>query len=517
MNVSKIANKLTVVSILAAFAAFAAPLAIGCAAPSGESTEGEDAPLGAAPNAAAPGLNPVDIIEDMAKQLAAIAAGRAAHALFPEPGIDLEKLMSDIDANTRRAIMDEAMRQDKGAIDAALGELKDIELQKADIGKPGHKSAADLYAETDRMPTLANIDMVRAKLGPDAATLYKREGIKLYATAVQIDASRLMLLAQLDPTRAESQRTVLVNHLRAAVAHVRVTTKEARQAELDSRLAMISACHQYHEMSQGGRVNHYVRYEDNASGAQWGQSDSFDYATAIGRCDADRDGHYGRVEAAIASNMDAKFGLAMTMAAQWSLAADAIEAKPASASDTIVGLDFGGMYGWSFISGQPNAQLNVNPFTGGASCPGGYDAVKIVGKANVDYDAFQCVRKTNGTTEPVADFGGMWGERDYREQVQTAANPVTGSASCAAGFVQYRLLGGDSTDRNLFYCARRHVAGTPNQASKFGGVFSRAAGNANPLSEGTSCANGFTPSQVWGSNGQYGWRVDQAMVVCTKQ
>jgi hypothetical protein len=504
------------VSVAALLASICAPFAVGCAAP----VEGDDAaPVAVSTQALTEqklGLTPADAIEKMAIALAEAAAGKVAHQLFPEPGIDLEKLLSDIDANTRRAILDEALRQDKGAIYAAMEELNDVESNKSHIGEAGRKTAATLYNEAHDLPSLASLNQVRAKLGPDASSdVYKRDGIKLYATAVQIDAGRLMLLSSLDAAQAVSNREELVRHLKVAVAHVRATAKAGRQAEFDARLGLIGACHQYHETRSGSKVDHYTQYVDNASGAKWGRNDSYDYATAMGRCDADRDGHYGRVEAAVAANMDAKYGTALAMADQWQLAVDALEGKDLSSSDVTVGLDFGGMWGWSFVGGQ--TVVNVNPFTGNASCPSGYDQVKISGKYNVDYDAFQCVRQTNGSTQPVADFGGMFGERDYREQIFTAANPVTGQTSCAAGFTQYKLLGGDSTDRNLWYCARPHVPGTPSESAKFGGAFSRAGGFANPLSGGSSCSNGYTPSQVWGSNGQYGWRNDQAIVVCTKK
>jgi len=513
VNASKLLKNVSVAALLASICA---PFAVGCAAP----VEGDDAePIAVSTQALTEqklGLTPAEAIEKMASALAQAAMGKVAHELFPEPGIDLEKLLSDIDANTRRAILEEALRQDKGAIDAAMEELNDVESNKAHIGEAGRKTAATLYKEAHDLPSLASLNQVRAKLGPDASSdMYKRDGIKLYATAVQIDAGRLMLLAALDPKQATSNREELVRHLKVAIKHVRETAKAGRQAEFDARLGLIGACHQYRESRSGMKVNHHTQYIDNASGARWGLNDSYDYATAMGRCDADRDGHYGRVEAALATNLDAKYGTALNMADQWQYAVDALEGKDLSKSDVTVGLDFGGMWGWSHVGGQ--TVINVNPFTGGRSCPGGYDEVQISGKYNVDYGAFQCVRKTNGSTQPVADFGGMFGERDYREQIFTAANPVTGQTSCAAGFTQYKVLGGDDTDRNLWYCARPHVAGTTSESAKFGGAFSRVGGFANPITGGSSCPNGYTPSQIWGSNGSYGWRNDQAIITCTKK
>jgi hypothetical protein len=228
------------VSVAALLASICAPFAVGCAAP----VEGDDAaPVAVSTQALTEqklGLTPADAIEKMAIALAEAAAGKVAHQLFPEPGIDLEKLLSDIDANTRRAILDEALRQDKGAIYAAMEELNDVESNKSHIGEAGRKTAATLYNEAHDLPSLASLNQVRAKLGPDASSdVYKRDGIKLYATAVQIDAGRLMLLSSLDAAQAVSNREELVRHLKVAVAHVRATAKAGRQAEFDARLGLI--------------------------------------------------------------------------------------------------------------------------------------------------------------------------------------------------------------------------------------------------------------------------------------
>ncbi len=504
------------IAIVSILGALCAPLAFGCAAPIDAPAAEAPAPESVATAQEALGLGPTDILEEMAKGLIAWTVGKGGDALFPSAGLDVKQLLADIDEQTRAAILEEALRQDKGAVDAAVSKLHDIDEQRKHIGEPGTKTGKELYDEINASTTIALTDEVRAKLGPNADDKYKRAGIKLYVAAVLIDANKLTMMMQLYPATKESNKLTLVQHLREAIAHVRAVTPAGRQAEIDKRLGQIGNCYQYHESRVLGHTDHYVKFVDSSCGGEWGKYDSYDYLTAIGRCDADRDGHIGRVEAALDVTLDGPYGFAMETANAWAKSLAALEGKPESSADMLVGLDFGGMYGW----GEPyagGAKVYANPFTGGASCPAGYDAVKFAGKYNVDYDAYQCVRKSNGLTEPVADFGGMYGIRDYREQIMTQPNPVTGTAGCPTGFTSYRVLGGVSTDRDLNYCARPHVKGTPNDAKKFGGVFSRVNANPNPMSGTTSCPSGFTPTQVWGSNGSSGWRHDQAVVLCTRK
>ncbi len=510
INVRNIVKRFAIVTILAGVS----PLALGCAAQT-DGVEPTPAENVAATEQALVGFGPSDILLEMAKGALGSAGGHAFSALFPEDKLDVQKLLADIDAQTRQAIMDEALRHDKAAIDAALTKLKDIEAQQAVIGQPQTKTAEQLYAEVIASSTLAGIDPVISGLGPNASDKFKRDGINLYVAAKQIEVSQAALRMGLMPSLKGSDIVVALRILDEGVAHVNKTVKDARQQAFDTRLGQVTTCYQWW-VDTDSRYEYYTRYEDKSSGAIWGQSSSYDQATAFGRCDIDRDGHYGRVHVALAKQLDDKYGFALTMAEAWKKTANDLR-KLAEGKDVVTGLDFGGMYGFGYDAAHPqSAKVFTNPFTGNASCPAGYDAVKFAGRINVDYDAFQCVRKTNGTTQSVADFGGMYGQLDYREANPRANNPLTGGWSCPAGFTSYQVLGGSNVDADLFWCGRPHTAGSASTSDKFGGAFNRDNGNANPLSEGASCSNGFVPTQVWGSSGTHGRHVDQMVTLCWK-
>lgn len=498
-------------ALITLLAAIAAPFAAGCAA---DTETGEPAQVEniATSEQALTGFTSTEIVEKMATGMISALGGQAIDALFPSKGIDVEKLVANIDANTRKALMDEALRQYQGNVNAALEKMSDFENSKKvwDSGKRPSQSPAEIYALMVNNSTLEAVNQVRAALGPDAPNKdFRRAGLNAYVAAEQIDANRLVL--QILLANNENDKSNLRNHLRVAAAHVQGTVQEMRQAEFDRRLGRVTSCYEYYFNPNTG--DHNVQYRDEESGARWGQNASYDYATAMGRCDQDRDGHYGRVEAAVASNLDPQFAFALASAQGWLKAADLIDGIAPQASSRFDGLDFGGMYGMAGDQGGKGVVWNVNPATGGASCPAGYDAVRFAGKMNVDWEAFQCVRKSNGATTPALDFGGMYGQLDYREGMPKANNPFTGGQSCPAGFTSHQVLGDNgSTDRDLFYCSRPHQAG---ETRKFGGVYNRDGGYVNPLTGGASCAQGDKPTQVWGSGGTNGWRRDQRVVMCS--
>lgn len=439
-------------------------------------------------------------------------------ALFPEASINVEKLLSDIDAQTRQAIFDEAMRHDKTFLDAALMVFKNAEIAKATIGQPHAKTGAQIYAEVVGSSTLNNVNDVVASTGGDSASLkFQREGLRLYALATQMNANRLMLQIQLQPETATTDEAVLVNTLRTSRTHLLKVVNEWRAEQIRNRMDPIKDCEVYYVGTDYIHMKnvYYTRYRDEQAGKYWGEYDSFDRQTALGRCEADRDGHMQRNELALTQQLNANWGFELSLSNEWVKAADAIEKKSAAQSTLYSGLDFGGMWGYVRADGTPSETPTNNPFTGSPSCPSGYDQQMIIGKMNIDFPAYQCVRPSNGVAEPVADFGGMYGNMDYREARYTSKNPITGASSCPATFTAYQILGGGTADNALWFCAKPHAAGT-KPAYAFGGAFSRLAGYANPASGVAACAPGFVPNQIWGSNGTNGWKVDQALNLCTK-
>lgn len=135
-------------------------------------------------------------------------------------------------------------------------------------------------------------------------------------------------------------------------------------------------------------------------------------------------------------------------------------------------MNFGGMYGY----GSKNGGMFVyaNPMTGGASCPSGYLATRVLGTGNLDWDVFVCTQPADKAV-PKSFFGGMYGYgaltgngliegRQPNIKVNSGlngvtpsiyVNPLTGTASCPAGYVSSQILGADGLDWPLYFCYRR--------------------------------------------------------------
>jgi hypothetical protein len=175
------------------------------------------------------------------------------------------------------------------------------------------------------------------------------------------------------------------------------------------------------------------------------------------------------------------------------------EAQGASSTETS-GLDFGGAFG--YVGGAPVP----NPATGAASCPGGYTAVKVMDTPNIDYPVHFCFRPRQAGSDPVFDFGGMWGYVGGA----LANNPITGAASCPAGFTDQLILDTFNIDYPLHVCYRPHAAGTPSPYH-FGGMWGYVNGAPvpNPATGAASCPPLFAGSQVLGTT-----NVDYPLHVC---
>lgn len=153
------------------------------------------------------------------------------------------------------------------------------------------------------------------------------------------------------------------------------------------------------------------------------------------------------------------------------------------------GLDFGGAFG--YVGGNPVH----NPATGAASCPAGYTATKVLDTSYVDYPVHFCSRPRQAGLDPVFDFGGMWG---YVAGAP-ANNPITGAASCPAGFTDQTILDTVNIDYPLHVCYRPHAAGA--SPYHFGGMWGHVNGTPtqNPATGAASCPPLYRGSQVLGA------------------
>ncbi|WP_147450049.1 hypothetical protein [Corallococcus carmarthensis] len=120
---------------------------------------------------------------------------------------------------------------------------------------------------------------------------------------------------------------------------------------------------------------------------------------------------------------------------------------------------FGGMYGYR------QGGTYVNPYTGSDSCPSGYAPYQLLWTAYIDHPLFFCGRFADGTTEPIADFAGMFGWHANGAY----ANPITGTTSCPPGYLNQPTYGSPNEDHAVHFCHRPHVAGTQGRY-RFGGV-----------------------------------------------
>jgi hypothetical protein len=156
--------------------------------------------------------------------------------------------------------------------------------------------------------------------------------------------------------------------------------------------------------------------------------------------------------------------------------------------------DFGGM--WGFVNG---GTLSPNPVTGSTTCPPGYAWTQLLGTRGTDLGVFLCSRPHQPGSETVLDFGGMWGTVNGNVKV----NPFTGAAVCPPGYQTQQVLGTTHVDESVFVCQKPHVPGTtPTHA--FGGMWGQINGGTyvpNPSTGNITCPAGFTDTQVLGTGG----------------
>jgi len=200
------------------------------------------------------------------------------------------------------------------------------------------------------------------------------------------------------------------------------------------------------------------------------------------------------------------FALILGVAPSLGCAVDADDDEVTSAAqqaDSVpgaTGLDFGGAFG--YVAGNPVP----NPATGSATCPAGYTTTTILGTINVDYPVHFCSRPPQVGSDPVFDFGGMWGYVGGA----LASNPITNAGSCPDGYTDQTVLGAYNVDYPLHVCYKPHAAGTA-PAYRFGGMWGHvnATATQNPATGAASCPSWFASSQVLGT-----FNVDYPLQFC---
>ncbi len=156
-------------------------------------------------------------------------------------------------------------------------------------------------------------------------------------------------------------------------------------------------------------------------------------------------------------------------------------------------VDFGGAFGYV------ESALAPNPATGAGSCPAGYSATRVRDTTDMDWPVVFCLRAHTPDSEPIYDFGGMWG---YVEGV-LKPNPVTGAASCSAGYTKQSLGGTYNVDWPLFVCYKEHSAENPPE-HLLGGVWGYINNGelaANPATNAASCPADYVSVKISGTVG----------------
>lgn len=162
-----------------------------------------------------------------------------------------------------------------------------------------------------------------------------------------------------------------------------------------------------------------------------------------------------------------------------------------------------------------------NPITGGPKCPPGYDKVLTYGTKGMDNSLYYCARERREGETPEYDFGGMYGQYfDFKAKVSRYyVNPATGKASCPDGYQDEQVLGTKKVDYPVHYCWRRH-ADDHKDTTLFAGMYGFAANPGgkrmkkyvNPMTRGTSCPSGAVPSIALGTR-----HVDFPLIYCVHQ
>lgn len=461
---------------------------------------------------------PEGLLGDMAESLvSSFIDGAVGEKLFPQSSLDVEALLARIDDKIRQALIDDALRGDKTFLTAAMTKLNEADLERADIGLPGARSADEIYQLVVSDSTMNNVDLVLASVGPDADLTFRKSGLTLFIGAAQMKANRLRMQMDLHPSTARSDHDILRKHLSDAVTHAQLTMGLLRSDDARARRDAIGGCTPHHS---GG--DHWTAtFSDDSSGYTWSdESRAFrSEGQALAHCNAERDGYRAKVDSDYSSTLDTTYAFDASMIGKWQDAIDALDGANGATSSRFTSVAFGGMYGIGVDYYGAQAYY-ANDLVGSSSCPSGYDANSVYGKTNVDWPLYACERKYNSVSDDLfGEFGGMYSEYSGEVGKQQRLNGITGTFYCPSGFVSWRVLDANATDASFFVCARPHTPGT-KAPYLYGGMYTLDGAHPNLMTGGDSCPSGFKASLVGGSyraDGANSVVTDVGLVYCWKQ
>lgn len=159
------------------------------------------------------------------------------------------------------------------------------------------------------------------------------------------------------------------------------------------------------------------------------------------------------------------------------------------------------IFGGAFGAGDASY---INPMTGNKTCAVGYSTIKVMGwpdGASGDYDLHFCYRDTRDTSSlPPATFYAYGGT--YGDSPEGHPNPYTGGMSCPAGYNRQKVMGRTGVDWGLWFCYKNLGATPPDDTNskRFGGFFATNPWLTvnNPVTGSYSCPSGYTTDQSYG-------------------
>lgn len=178
-----------------------------------------------------------------------------------------------------------------------------------------------------------------------------------------------------------------------------------------------------------------------------------------------------------------------------------------TAKITVSFMDFGGMYGNS-KKGKYN-----NPVTGTYNCPTGYIKQPIMGSI-YDNALTYCYRKHVNGVPADFDFGGIYSYSSTGVRV----NPYTGGATCPNGYNSAQVYGesSNSPDYPAYICYKKHDESI-REVAPFAGMYAQSSGGGfkNPATSGFSCPSWTQATMMLGTSLPDGRMLDYPFYFCS--
>ena len=381
--------------------------------------------------------SPADYILDMSAGLAlSIVQGAVLPQLFPDTSFNMKELTAQVDAQVREIMFEERKIYKEETLN---GDAERLRSAQRGLAACDGKASCLKKNWQDAHDTLADLSFIISNIGPRAfgpdAARIEEEGLPLYIAAVQFDMNRLALEKKLDAEASTDNDAQLMSRLEDAIAHVRNVTEVLRTKAMLAREAQVSGCYVINPVRPPYAVTwtYYSYFHDDATGQSSHESQADGKTQALARCEGYRAPYQAQLLGEMATQGDANLSFELGIVDGWVAALDALRKAPASQSEKPLGVDFGGMYGEA-------SRGFVNPATGAASCPAGYKATQVHGEDGVDAPLWICTRPSLAGSEPALDFGGMYVPYSFDEGPRTCVNQMTGGASCPAGYTAIKML-----------------------------------------------------------------------------